>query len=196
MKRNLFLFAAVALLGAAAAAGVLPPDVLVALSGLPLAFGTVQTAAGATLRVSANAPATYDAAGYNAVFDASPAPALVGEITDFGEFGREYNPVKHNPVASRGTQKFKGSFDEGQMTLQIGCDTDDAGQIVMKTARDSDANYFFKMEMQNGDVYFFAAKVLGFKVGVGNVDSIVSATTTLDITTNSAGVGVVEDLAA
>ena len=157
---------------------------------------TVYTSAGTTLRVTANAPATFDASGYNAVFSASPAPALVGEITDLGEFGREFALVTHMPVGSRGTQKFKGSFNEGTMTLSLGLDTDDAGQIVMKTASLSDANYYFQVTTQNGDKYFFAGKVMSWKVGVGGVDSITTATATLELTTNAAGVGVVESLAA
>jgi hypothetical protein len=156
---------------------------------------TVATSAGSTLRVTSSAPSTFDASGYNTLFNASPAPALVGEITDLGEFGREYALVTHNPVGTRGTQKFKGSFNEGTMSLSLGLDTDDAGQIIMKTASLSDSDYYFKVTTQNGDKYYFAAKVMNFKVSVGSVDSITTATCTLEITTNSAGVGIVESLA-
>jgi len=157
---------------------------------------TVRTSAGTTLRVTSSAPSTFDASGYNTLFTASPVPALVGEITDLGEFGREYALVTHNPVGTRGTQKFKGSFNEGTMTLSLGLDTDDAGQIIMKAASISDNNYSFQVTTQNGDKYYFQAKVMSWKVGVGGVDSITTATCTLELTTNSAGVGVVESLAA
>ena len=69
---------------------------------------TVYTSAGSTLTISATIPSTFDSSGYAAVFTASPGPAVVGEITDLGEFGREYALVTHMPVGSRGTQKFKG----------------------------------------------------------------------------------------
>ena len=157
---------------------------------------TVRTSAGTTLRVTATAPATFDAAGYGTLFGASPAPALVGEITDLGEFGREFALVTHMPVGSRGTQKFKGSFNEGTMNLSLGLDTDDAGQIIMKTASLSDDDYYFQVTTQNGDKYFFAGKVMSWKVGVGGVDSITTATAALELTTNAAGVGIVESLAA
>jgi hypothetical protein len=49
---------------------------------------------------------------------------------------------------------------------------------------------------QNGDRYFFQAKVMSFKVAVGSVDSITTATTSLELTVNAAGVGIVESLAA
>jgi hypothetical protein len=157
---------------------------------------TVYTSAGTTLTISADAPATFDASGYNAVFTASPGPAVVGEITDLGEFGREFALVTHMPVGSRGTQKFKGSFNEGTMALSLGLDTDDAGQILMKAASLSDDNYSFLVTTQNGDKYYFQAKVMSWKVNVAGVDSITTATANLEITTSSGGVGIVESLAA
>jgi hypothetical protein len=156
---------------------------------------TVRTSAGTTLRISAAAPVTFDASGYNTLFTDSPAPPLVGEITDFGEFGREFALVTHNPVGSRGTQKFKGSFNEGTMSMSLGLDTDDSGQILMKTASLSDNDYSFMVTTQNGDKYYFQAKVMSWKVGIGGVDQITTATATLELTTNSAGVGIVESLA-
>jgi len=157
---------------------------------------TVRTSAGTTIRVTASAPATYNSAGYTTLFTTSPVPALVGEVTDLGEFGREYALVTHMPVGNRGTQKFKGSFNEGTITLSLGLDTDDAGQIIMKAATLSDNDYSFMVTTQNGDKYFFRAQVMSWKVGVGSVDSITTATATLEITTNVAGVGIVESLAA
>lgn len=156
----------------------------------------VYTSAGTTLTISASAPATFDSSGYAAVFSASPGPAVVGEITDLGEFGREFALVTHMPVGSRGTQKFKGSFNEGTMALSLGLDTDDAGQILAKTASLSDANYSFMVTTQNNDKYYFQAKVMSFKVNVAGVDSITTATVNLELTTTAAGVGIVESLAA
>ena len=152
---------------------------------------TVRTSAGSTLKISASAPATFNAAGYSALVFTS-----VGEITDLGEFGREFTLVTHNPVGSRGTQKFKGSFNEGTMNLSLGLDTDDAGQVLMKAGSLSDTAYSFEVTTQNGDSYYFQAMVMSFKVGVGSVDSITTATCTLEITTSAGGIGVVEDLAA
>lgn len=151
---------------------------------------TVRTSAGTTLRVTASAPSTFDAAGYSAL-----TFTAVGEITDLGEFGREYALVTHNPVGTRGTQKFKGSFNEGTMNLTLGLDTDDAGQVLMKAASLADAPYSFEVTTQNGDKYYFQAMVMSFKVSVGSVDSITTATCTLELTTSAGGVGIIESLA-
>lgn len=156
----------------------------------------VESSAGTTLYVVAGDPTAYTSTAYDTLFTASGSgAALVGEITDLGEFGREYNLITHNPIGSRGTQKFKGAFNEGQMSLQLGLDTDDAGQILMKTASLSDDDYSFKVTAQGGDVYYFQGKVMTWKVGFGQVDSITSANCNLELTTTATGTGVVEALA-
>lgn len=152
---------------------------------------TARTSAGSTIAISAAAPATFNAAGYGAL-----AFTTIGEVTDLGEFGREYALVTHNPLASRGTVKKKGSFNEGTMDLKLALDTDDAGQILAKSASLSDSDHSFKVTLQNGDVFYFQAQVMTFKNGVGSVDQITAASIKLELTTNSAGVGIVEVLAA
>jgi hypothetical protein len=147
---------------------------------------TVFTTAGSTIAISAGVPATFDSAGYAAL-----AYTLIGEVTDFGEFGRKFNLVTHNPISSRGTQKFKGSFNEGAMTLGLGLDTDDAGQDLAYTASGSDAKYAIKVTAQNGDAYYFQALVMDFVRRFGSVDQITGASITLEITTSPSGVGVV-----
>lgn len=151
----------------------------------------VRTTAGSTFKVSATAPATYDVSGYAAL-----TWTAVGEITDLGEFGREYALVTHNPINTRITQKFKGSYNEGKMSLKLGLDTDDAGQVIMKAGSTSDAARFFEVTDQKGDKYYFPAMVMTWKVGLASVDSITAASCDLELTSSSGGVGVVESLAA
>lgn len=151
---------------------------------------TVRTSAGTSIGITASAPATFNVAGYDAL-----TFTTIGEVTDISEFGREYSLVTHNPIGNRATVKKKGSFNEGSVTIQLGLDTDDAGQILAKAAVTSDAPYYFKITTQNGDIYYFPALVMSFTVGVGNVDSITSATMQVEITTSDSGVGIVEKLA-
>ena len=153
----------------------------------------VESAAGTTLHICPGTPPTYDISGYSTLFGSS-AEELVGEITDLGEFGREYVEITHNPVGTRATQKFKGSYNEGTMNLTLGLDRNDAGQNVMRTASVSDDVYSFKITTQGGDIYYFPARVMSFKIGIGSVDNVVSATAGLSITSSSTGVGIVEDI--
>ena len=147
----------------------------------------VETVAGTTIAISAAAPATFTQAGYAALTFTN-----IGEVTDGGEHGREYALVTHQPIASRGTQKFKGSFNEGSKTLQLGLDKADAGQVLAKAAVVSDASYSFKVTYQGGDIDYFQAKVMSFKKSATGVDTIRSASITLELTTSAGGVGIIE----
>lgn len=136
----------------------------------------INTSAGSKLFVTASAPATYTQAGFTALTFTE-----VGELTNLGEFGREYALVTHNPVGDRRTIKRKGSFNEGSISLEMALDNDDAGQTLLKAAADSDSSYSFKLQTQNGDIYYFSAQTMSFRVSVGTVDQITSATAMLEI---------------
>lgn len=136
----------------------------------------VQTSAGSTLALSATLPATYDATGYNAL-----TWIVVGEVTDIGEFGKEYNLVTHIPVGNRQVKKFKGSFNNGTLQIQMGRDVANAGQTQLKTALGSDASYAFRVQLQDLSKNYFTGKVMSYKTSVGSVDQITGATTSIEI---------------
>lgn len=137
------------------------------------------TSAGTTISICATLPATYDEAGYTAL-----AWKEIGEVSDLGEFGREYNVVKFNPLKTRGTVKRKGSYDEGQVQVQLAKVTTDEGQVIAMTALNSDASQAFKVVLQNGDIFYYTAQVVGFPTNVGSVDQITSGTVKLEIDTD------------
>lgn len=149
----------------------------------------VQTAAGTTLSISATTPETFDSAGYQST---DLVWSVIGEVTDMGSHGKTFAEITHKPIGSRGTQKFKGSFDVGTKAVQMALDMDDAGQDIARTAADSDADYSFKMTYPNGDIDYFQAKVMSFTKSVTGVDTIVSATMNLSLTSSSGGVGIVQ----
>ena len=81
----------------------------------------VRTSAGSVLLVSPTRPVTYDAAGFQSL-----AWTEVAEITDLGEFGREYSQVTHAPLGTRRTIKRRGGFNvtvqkaDGKKLFQFG----------------------------------------------------------------------------
>lgn len=152
---------------------------------------TARTSAGSTIAISAAAPATFDAAGYGAL-----TFTQIGEVTDLGEFGRTYALVTHNPLDNRGTVKRKGSFNEGAMDLKLALDNDDAGQVIAQAALNSDDDHSFEVTLQDGTKYYFQAQVMSFPISVGSVDQITGASIKLELTTNDAGVGIIEVAAA
>ena len=138
----------------------------------------VFTTAGTTLEVTATSPATYDLAGFEALNDW----VGVGEIVDFGEFGREYNLVTHNPIGDRRTIKRKGSYNDGSVPLVMArVPGTDAGQDLLRTARDDDSSYYFKVTYQDGGVMYYSAQVMSYTSNLGSVDNIVQASCNLEI---------------
>lgn len=148
---------------------------------------SAQTVAGTIIGISAALPATYNAAGYAAL-----TFSAIGEITDGGSHGRTYALVSHNPIDTRGTQKFKGSFNEGQKTIQLACDADDPGQTIVKTALNDDADYSFCVTYQDGSKDYFLAKVMSWSKSTAGVDSMFSASISLELTTAKDGTGIIE----
>lgn len=135
-----------------------------------------QTSAGTTLHISAAAPATYNATGFAAL-----TWTEIGEITDLGEFGRQYNLVTHNPLNDRRTVKRKGSYNDGTINAQMARVPADAGQAILKTAVDSDGSYSIKVTLQNGNVFYTTAQIMSYTVNVGSVDQITGATVAMEI---------------
>ena len=141
-----------------------------------MAGSKAMTSAGTTIEISAALPATYDKTAFAAL-----AYTEIGEVSDLGEFGREYNIVKFNPLKDRRTVKRKGSFDDGTVQVQLAKAATDAGQILLKSAVNSDASHSVKIVLQDGTTFYFTAQVSSSTVNVGNVDQITSSTFKLEI---------------
>ncbi len=114
----------------------------------------------------------------------------VGEITNMGEFGRVYNEIKYNALGNRGTLKFKGSYDDGQLSLDLGRAPSDVGQAAMVVALDSDSDYNFKVTLNDAvtttpTTFYFKAKVLSYTTNVGSVDQVVASKAMVSIKSGS-----------
>lgn len=137
----------------------------------------VFTSAGTTIKVDSALPATNDEAGFGALTGFK----LIGEVTDLGEFGREYNLVTHNPLGDRRTVKRKGSYNDGSVTMALGRVPADTGQAVLVTAVDDDASYSFEVTLQDGTIFYFTGQVMSYTANVGSVDQITSGSVTIEI---------------
>lgn len=137
------------------------------------------TSAGTVVSMSDALPATEDTAGYEAL-----SYTAIGEISDVGELGRQYDLVTFNPISTRETVKRKGSYNQGQLTLQMARYPSDAGQTILRAAEASDNNYSFDLELQDGTNLYFQGQVMGYKTTVGNTNQITMATAVVEITTD------------
>lgn len=138
------------------------------------------TSAGTTIGVTSTAPTNYD----DNITDGLPSLTytLIGEVTDLGEFGREYSAVTHNPLGDRRTVKRKGSYNDGTVAMTVARVPGDSGQSELQTALDSDESYYFEVELQDGTTLYFAAQVMSYTTNVGSVDQITTASVSLEIT--------------
>ena len=136
---------------------------------------TARTSAGSSVAIGA-AAGTESLAGFQAV-----SYTEIGEVTNIGEFGKQYNLVTHNPISNRRTQKYRGSYNQGQLQLEMARDTADPGQADLIAANDSDDNVSIRVTLQDGTNLYMHCQVFSYVTGVGGVDDITSATAQLEI---------------
>lgn len=123
-------------------------------------------------------------------FTALSSPTEIGLIESIGEFGKVFDLVPFQGVATGRMYKFKGGYNQGQLTVTVAADLTDAGQAVMKTYADAqDQNtYPFKLTINGADASFdtvyFGGKVMSFRFVMGAVNTIVKATIQIEINTD------------
>lgn len=138
------------------------------------------TAAGTSIAISASLPGSLTTTAYDAL-----TYTTIGEVTDAGSVGRTYNIVNHNPLATRGTVKLKGSYDDGTVTIQAAFVPGNAGHALVETALDDDDFYSFKETLQDGTKIFYQAQVTSAPVTIGTVDNVVTVQFNVSIKSGS-----------
>lgn len=134
------------------------------------------TSAGTKLHMSASLPTTYDVAGFAAL-----TWTEIGEVSDLGEFGRQYNLVTFNPLGDRRTVKRKGAYNDGTIAAQMARVPTDAGQTMLVGAVNSDASKAIRITLQDGTIFYTTVQVMSYTTNVGSVDQITSATVNMEI---------------
>ena len=109
------------------------------------------TNAGTYLSISLTAPATEDLAGFTTLY---PSMNRVGKVVNMGEYDRVYEIIKRQYLDQRRDEKYKGSYDVGDMALTFDVSIGDLGQDDLRTQRDLDTNGYFAITHQDGTVDF------------------------------------------
>lgn len=140
----------------------------------------IVSSVGTVVSVSTTAPATYDAAGFGAL-----TWSTCGELAELPSFGAEAALATHTPLATGIVAKRRGSLNYGSVALTMAVSDADAGQTVLQDAAEaaagSDAAVSVKVVLVNGEIQYFTAQVMSYKVNVGNADAITMAEVTLEI---------------
>lgn len=113
----------------------------------------------------------------------------IGEITDLGTFGRVYQEIVAQSIGTRGDRKFKGTYNDGQMTIKVNRDYADAGQTAVDTALDSDSDYNFRITLNDNEdggftnptTITFKAKVMQFPLELGGPNSMMMGNIVLSL---------------
>lgn len=138
---------------------------------------TIQSGAGASIAISTTAySGTATLVGLQA-----KTYTTIGEVTVIPAFGKTYNLITHEPLATRQVYKLRGNFNNGSVTLDYAYDASDAGQILLTTAVDSDSNYGYRVTLQDGTLFYFTALAMSNPVEVGTSGAVVKSTTMLEL---------------
>lgn len=134
-----------------------------------------KSSAGTKIALAAGAPATWDAAGF-----AAQVFKNIGKIKTGPEFGETFETVKNQYLSQRGTEKRKGTFDAGTITLELDR-IDDEGQLLAKAALRSDDDYTVRIQLQDGSGAYLRGVVTKFTSKVGGPNDMYSGSITIDL---------------
>lgn len=135
-----------------------------------------QSAAGLTLAIASGAPTTWDALGF-----AAQTHKLIGKVKNLGEFGKQFEIISNNYLTQRGTEKRKGTWNAGQLTVELDIKAGDAGQTLCETALDDDADYTFRVVFQGGATHYLRGLVTSFRVQSGGPNEMVRGSLQIEL---------------
>ena len=140
----------------------------------------IVSSVGTVVSVSTSAPATYNSTGFSAL-----TWSTCGELAELPSFGAEAALATHTPLATGIVAKRRGSLNYGSVALTMAVSDTDAGQTILQDAAEAaagaDALVSVKVVLVNGEIQYFTAQVMSYKVNVGNADAITMAEVTLEI---------------
>lgn len=114
----------------------------------------------------------------------------VGLIKSIGEFGKMFDLVTSQTIASGRTYKFKGGYNQGAVDITVDSDLSDAGQLMLYTFGNAQDQNTYPMKMTlNGaaaayDTLYFGVKVFSYRLVTGTVNNVVQANVKLEINTD------------
>ena len=142
---------------------------------------TVQTSTGVLMGIVKGVPATYDQAGFEALTFVN-----VAEVTDIPEYGPTIQVVTHEPLATGVTEKYKGFINYGSVSVGLGYDISDAGQVILNEGADGTGKFdehSVAITYPSGDVDYYTCKIFSYTKNPGTANSIVGSTALLEINT-------------
>jgi hypothetical protein len=137
------------------------------------------TAAGTAIAISAGYPMAQSIFGYSGL-----AYVEIAGVEQIGTIGANTSKAEFQPLKGP-KQKRKGSTDYGSLQPTIALDSADAGQALLRVAAEpsNSALYAVRVTYPDRSKRYFQARVFGFPESVGNADSMITVTPTIEINT-------------
>ena len=140
---------------------------------------TVSVSTGTKYAVVVGAPATEDDAGYAALTFVD-----IGEVTDLPEYGPDVTVVTHEPLATGVTEKYKGFINYGSLSVGLGRDSTDAGQLILSAGVDGASKndiHSFRTTFPDGSIHYYQGGVFSYTTNAGSANSVVASTAKIEI---------------
>lgn len=116
-------------------------------------------------------------------FEALAGWIKLGEIEDLGEIGDQSADVTFQALDNNRVRHLKGARDAGTMTVVVGADPTDPGQLAMRAAERTKFNYNFKIvyedaadETYTDSVDYFRGLVMSARKNNGTSDNVARRT--------------------
>ncbi len=115
----------------------------------------------------------------------------IGEVEDGGEIGDQSSDVSFQSLGDGRVRHLKGARDAGTVSLVVGDDPLDAGQIALRAAEQTKFLYNFKVEYEDAptadysnSVDYFRGLVMSARKQVGQGDNVLRRTFAIGINTD------------
>ena len=141
----------------------------------------LQTSSGVRYYIAPAEPATYDKVGFDAL-----AWEEVNEVSSVSAYGAQVTEVNFTNLKDAILKKFKGTVNFGSMSIEMGYDSSDAGQLAMDSGV-SGANQYVvhshKVEYPDGTIDAFTGYLFGYDKNPGAIDNVITSTGGVGINT-------------
>lgn len=112
----------------------------------------------------------------------------IGDVVSYGEFGATFEEIIHQPISDGETYRFKGTRNNGSLTLGLGRAPGDAGQALLIAHAETYVDYPFKVALNDTPepggtptTMYFPGKVMSYTTAIPSSNSVVGSTCTIGI---------------
>lgn len=117
--------------------------------------------------------------GTTATTASSDSYTLIGSLSAVPEYGVKYDNVRFEDLGLAEYLDNTGAKNPSSMSVSVGRDLADAGQVAVKAANGVNSYYNFKLVHPDGTIDYFKAKVQGFATAPGGLTANTMAAVTL-----------------